>query len=151
MRLSLRKGAHAALSNAVWQEIRGSQGPFRGFLPRENHSSRSLSGHSNCETALRKATRSKTRSTSHSHLSNRGRQPIWDLRHDRTPHARSGRKNRYCEKSLEDRARPGSCVPQAALAACPRRLQGKRMQNTWSAGSRRYIGMQRGKQDGNSG
>ena len=35
VRLSLRKGAHAASSNAVRQEIRESQRAFRGFLPRK--------------------------------------------------------------------------------------------------------------------
>jgi hypothetical protein len=39
-------------ASAALQEIREATCLFRGFLPKENHTARSLSGHSNCETAL---------------------------------------------------------------------------------------------------
>src|SRR5271168_2372276 len=52
MRLSAKEAAHRFSQLVTRCRKSGERQAFSWFSPKENHSSRSLSGHSNCETAL---------------------------------------------------------------------------------------------------
>src|SRR5271154_4605787 len=52
MRLSVKKVAHNCSQPVLRRRKSGERQAFSWFSPKENHSTRSLSDHSNCETAL---------------------------------------------------------------------------------------------------
>ncbi len=52
MRLSVNKVAHNCSRPGLRRRKSGERQAFSWFSPKENHTSRSLSDHSNCETAL---------------------------------------------------------------------------------------------------
>ena len=53
MRLSVKKVAHNCSRPVLRRTKSGERQVFSWFSPKENHSSRSFSVHSNCETALK--------------------------------------------------------------------------------------------------
>src|SRR5271170_7151719 len=55
MRLSVKKVAHNCSRPVLRRRKSGGQQAFSWFSPKENHTSRSFSVHSNCETALARA------------------------------------------------------------------------------------------------
>src|ERR1700733_13890879 len=61
MRLSAKKVAHLCSRPVLRCRKSGKRSSFSWFSPKENHTSRSLSGHSNCETALMGGSNGKKR------------------------------------------------------------------------------------------